>query len=1011
MTPANVEARELADELRRRIRGEVRFDDGSRALYSTDASNYRQVPIGVVIPRDADDVAETIAACRRFGAPIVPRGGGTSLAGQCCNVAVVIDMSKYMHDIVALDADAARAVVQPGVILDDLRDAAERHHLTFAPDPSTHNHCTLGGMVGNNSCGVHSLMGGNTVDNIDELEILTYDGLRMRVGRTSEEDLARIVGGGGRSGEIYAGLASLRDRYADLIRARYPRIPRRVSGYNLDQLLPENGLNVARALVGTEGTCVTVLEARARLTYSPPGRSLLVLGYPDAYAAGRGVMDILPHQPLAVEGLDDVLVEAMRQKGMHRDNLALLPEGGTWLFLEFGGDTKEDADARAREVMHALTAVPHTPNMRVFDEPSQARTAWLIRQAAPRAASRMPGQPDSYDGWEDAAVPPERLGEYLREFRSLLDRFGYRTGIYGHFGQGCIHTRIDFDLKSIEGVASFRSFVEEAADLVVRHGGSLSGEHGDGQSRGELLARMYGEELVGAFREFKSIWDPDGKMNPGKVVDPYRLDENLRLGPDYRPPALATHFQFAEDEGSFPLAMERCIGIGECRKVGSGTMCPSYMATLEEQHSTRGRARMLFEMLRTGPIKDGWQSDAVREALDLCLACKACKSECPANVDMASYKAEFLSHYYDGKRRPLTAYSLGLIHQWSRLASRVPALVNFVMQTPGLRDIAKRVAGVASDRVLPRFASETFVQRFAKRPRHAIPALVESGGSPPSLTLPLKGGGDNRPSSPTVPLTGGGESSADTVADVERAQAVVLWPDTFTNYFNPEVAEAAVEVLSAAGFAVELPPRTLCCGRPLYDYGRLDDAKAHLRAILDALQAQLERGLSVVGLEPSCIAVFRDELPNLFPNDERATRLSGRSFLLGEFISQKAPDFHPPTMLAHALVHPHCHQRSLMGTRDDAAILSKLGLDFRILDAGCCGMAGAFGFEQEHYEVSIRIGERALHPSVRAADRETLIVADGFSCREQIVHATGRRPLHLAQVIQMALRQNLASAE
>ncbi len=454
---------------------------------------------------------------------------------MCCNVAVILDMSKYMHEIVELEPSAQRATVQPGVILDDLRDAAEQHHLTFAPDPSTHNHCTLGGMIGNNSCGVHSLMGGNTVDNIDELDVLTYDSLRIRVGPTGDEELRGIVAAGGRRGDIYERLVSLRDRNAQLIRERYPRIPRRVSGFNLDQLLPENGFNVARALVGTEGTCVTVLEAKTRLVYSPPGRSLLVLGYPDAYAAGNGVVDILPHRPLAVEGLDDVLVDAMRLKGMHRQNLSLLPEGGTWLFLEFGGETKQEADNRARTVTQALGRLPRAPAMRVFDDPAQARIAWLIRQSAPRAASRMPGQRDSYDGWEDAAVPPERLGEYLRGFRGLLDRYGYRTGIYGHFGQGCIHTRIDFDFKSSDGVRTFRSFVEEAAELVVQHGGSLSGEHGDGQARGELLAKMYGDELVGAFREFKSIWDPDGKMNPGKIVDPYRLDENLRLGADYRP--------------------------------------------------------------------------------------------------------------------------------------------------------------------------------------------------------------------------------------------------------------------------------------------------------------------------------------------------------------------------------------------------------------------------------------------------------------------------------------------
>jgi FAD/FMN-containing dehydrogenase/Fe-S oxidoreductase len=981
----DAEAWDLAQELRRTLRGEVRFDKGSRAVYSTDASNYRQVPIGVVIPRDVDDLVSAVEICRRHGAPIVPRGGGTSLAGQCCNVAVVLDTSKYMREILELDPGAAKARVQPGVVLDDLRDAAERHHLTFAPDPSTHNHCTLGGMVGNNSCGVHSLMGGNTVDNIEELEILTYDGLRMRVGRTTDEDLARIVSEGGRRADIYARLVSLRDRYGDRIRRRYPRIPRRVSGYNLDQLLPENGFDVARALVGTEGTCVTVLEATAQLVPSPPGRSLLVLAYPDVYAAGQRIMEILAHAPIAVEGLDELLVDAMRQKGMHREDLALLPDGGTWLFLEFGGGSKVEADARARDAMRGLERGANPPTMRVYDDPAEAKIAWLIRQSAPRAASRIPGQPDSYDGWEDAAVPPEHLGEYLRDFRGLLDRFGYRAGIYGHFGQGCIHTRIDFDLKTAAGVASFRSFVEDAADLVVRYGGSLSGEHGDGQARGELLARMYGDELVDAFREFKAIWDPEGKMNPGKVVDSYRLDQNLRLGPDYSPPPVKTRFSFKQDDESFPLAIERCIGIGECRRIGGGTMCPSYMATLEEEHSTRGRARMLFEMLRGGPIGDGWRSEAVKAALDLCLACKACKSECPANVDMASYKAEFLSHYYEGRRRPITAYTLGLIDRWSRLAARAPGIANLLMQTPVLRDAAKAVAGIARERRIPPFAARTFVEGFAVRKRQVASSLTDSEASPPSLTLPRQGEGDR--------------------------SSVILWPDTFTNHFHPEIAHAAVEVLEAAGFEVELPPRGLCCGRPLYDYGRLDDAKRALAAILDALGPALEEGLPIVGLEPSCVAVFRDELPSLFPHDERARQLSERSFLLSELLQREAPDFTPPTLRRRALLHPHCHQRSLIGTRDDAAILDKLGLDYRILDAGCCGMAGAFGFEKEHYAVSMQIGERALLPAVREASADTPIIADGFSCREQIAQATGRQPLHMAQVIQLALREGAAAPD
>jgi len=561
----------------------------------------------------------------------------------------------------------------------------------------------------------------------------------------------------------------------------------------------------------------------------------------------------------------------------------------------------------------------------------------------------------------------------------LFDKYEYRAGIYGHFGQGCIHTRIDFDLKSAQGVRQFRSFVEEAADLVVRYGGSLSGEHGDGQARGELLPKMFGEELVAAFREFKAIWDPRGKMNPGKVVDPHRLDENLRLGADYHPARPATHFAFPEDEGSFALAMERCIGIGECRKLRGGTMCPSYMVTLEEQHSTRGRARMLFEMLRGDPITHGWRAERVKDALDLCLACKGCKSECPANVDMATYKAEFLAHYYRGRRRPRTAYTLGLIFRWSRLAARLPGLVNSLTQTPLLRDAAKAIAGIAPQRRIPVYAAEPFVDWFW-RTRPSPPALSQrERGRAGSLPLPL------------------GEGWG------EGHRKVILWPDTFNNYFHPQIARAAVEVLEAAGFRVLVPQRSLCCGRPLYDYGRLDLAKRMLGDILDTLRPYLAAGVPVVGLEPSCIAVFRDELINLFPEDDDARRLSRQSFLLGEFLHKQAPDWELPQIRRKALVHIHCHHRSIMGMSADAAVLTRLGLDVRILDSGCCGMAGAFGFEKEHYDLSMRVGERVLLPAVRNAAQDTLIIADGFSCREQIAQGTGRRALHLAEVIHMAM--------
>lgn len=960
---STIDGSALAHDLRKQVRGEVRFDPGSRALYATDGSNYRQTPIGVVIPKDGDDVVATVEIARRYGAPVLARGGGTSLAGQCCNVAVVMDLSKYMHNILELDPARRRARVQPGLVLDDLRDAAEKHHLTFGPDPSTHNHCTLGGMIGNNSCGVHSVMAGKTDDNIEELDILTYDGVRLRVGPTSEDELAQIIHAGGRRGEIYSRLRALRDTYADLIRQRFPDIPRRVSGYNLPWLLPENGFHVARALVGSECTCVTVLEATVRLVPSPPVRALLVLGYPDVYTAGDHIPDILAHQPIGLEGMDDNLVNDMKKKNLHPRDIQLLPDGGGWLLVEFGGNSKQEADARARGLIEALKKQPHPPSMKLFDDPQQEQTIWLVRRSGLGATARVPGAKDTWEGWEDSAVPPAKLGGYLRDLRKLLTGYGYACALYGHFGQGCVHTRIDFDLVTKEGIERYRSFIQDAADLVVSYGGSLSGEHGDGQSRGELLPKMFGPELIQAFREFKSIWDPDWKMNPGKVIDAYRADENLRLGVDYHPPQPRTHFQFrGDDQGSFSRATLRCVGVGECRRESVGTMCPSYRVTREEMHSTRGRAHLLFEMLRGDPLTGGWRDEHVRESLDLCLACKGCKGDCPMQVDMATYKAEFLSHYYQGRLRPRHAYAMGLIYWWARLASLMPGMTNFLTQTPVLREVVKALGGIASQRRVPVFATQTFQQWFHQRGERNV-------GKP----------------------------------------QVMLWPDTFNNHFFPEVGVAAVEVLETAGYQVILPPRSLCCGRPLYDFGMLTLAKHLLRQILTSLRPAIEDGIPVVGLEPSCVAVFRDELLNLFPNDEDAKRLSRNTYLLNEFLLTVADAYQPPRLYGKAIVHGHCHQKAILGMDADKKMLEKLGLEATFLDAGCCGMAGSFGFEDGHFEVSRNVGELALLPAVRQTPQDTLIIADGFSCREQIAQLTHRRALHTAQVLQMAIQQNQAA--
>jgi len=945
----NIDAAGLAEELRRSIRGEVRFDDGSRALYATDASNYRQVPIGVVIPRDVEDVVAAVALARKHGAPILGRGAGTSLAGQCCNVAVVLDLSKYMNGIVEMNPAARFARVQPGIVLDDLRREAERHTLTFGPDPATHAQCTLGGMIGNNSCGVHSIMSGKTVDNIDELEILTYDGIRMRAGATSDAEIASIISGGGRRGEIYAGLRSLRDRYADLIRAKFPRVPRRVSGYNLDELLPENGFHVARALVGTESTCVLVLEAKTKLVHSPPRRALVVVAYPTVYDAADDVPRVLELGPIGLEGFDDLLVRDQQHKKMNPHGIALLPPGGGWLLVEFGGDTLDEASAKARKLTESLPAV----RTRLFDNDSkEARFLWAVRESGLGATGHVPGKPLMWEGWEDAAVAPAKLGGYLRELRTLLDRYQFGGDLYGHFGDGCVHTRTNFDLTSDAGIAKFRAFLDEAADLVASYGGSFSGEHGDGQARAALLHKMFGPELIQAFREFKTLWDPDGKMNPGKVVDPYQPDENLRLGSGYAPWNPETHFQYTDDHNRMNHAVLRCVGVGRCRRLDGGTMCPSYQVTREEEHSTRGRARLLFEMFEGRVVPQSWRNEAVKESLDLCLACKGCKGDCPTQVDMATYKAEFMSHYYEGRLRPLSAYTMGLIYWWAGMASKVPGLANTLMT------LGKPFSGVAKERRLPRFAPKTFRELFAAR------ASGRAKGA--------------------------------------EGKRVVLWADTFNNHFLPETAVAAMEVLELCGYQVVIPRKRVCCGRPLYDWGFLDRAKKVLRETLDVLRPELEAGAPIIGLEPSCVSVFRDELPSLFPNDPWAMRLSRTAVTLSEFLASENVPL--PSLDRKAIVQAHCHHKAIMRFDVEEALLRKMGLDLTHPDSGCCGMAGAFGFEAKHYDLSMKLGERMILPLIREAGPETLIIANGFSCREQIEQGTNRKTMHFAEVVRLAMK-------
>ncbi|MEV5612736.1 FAD-linked oxidase C-terminal domain-containing protein [Streptomyces sp. NPDC052225] len=976
-------SRGLETALRERVDGEVRFDAGSRAAYATDASNFRRTPIGVVVPRTPEAAADAVAVAHEHGAPVLSRGGGTSLAGQCTNTAVVLDWSKYCTRIESVDADARTCVVQPGIVLDELNRRLAPTGLCFGPEPATHANCTIGGMIGNNSCGATAQRTGKVVDNIRRLEVLLHDGTRFWCGPTDDEEYARIESRGDLRASLYRRLRSLRDTYADEIRRRYPDIPRRVSGYNLDSLLPEHGFDVAGLLVGSESTLVTVLRAELDLVPVVQEQTLVVLGFPSIEAAADAVPAILPHEPIALEGVDARLVHDERLKHLNPKALDRLPQGRAFLMAQFGGATLDESDARARRMLAALDESPHDPEVAFLDDAAREAELWQVREAGLGATAHIPGRADTFEGWEDSAVAPERLGDYLRRLHALYEEFGYLSdtgpSLYGHFGQGCVHTRIPFDLYSADGVATYRRFMERAADLVVEFGGSLSGEHGDGQSRGELLPRMFGEWLVAAFGEVKAAFDPDHLMNPGKVVAPARLDEHLRLGADWAPAdPQDLHFHYPHDGGSFAEAANRCVGVGKCRQrttEGGSVMCPSYQVTGEEEHSTRGRARLLFEMLDghgDSAIKDGWRSTEVKEALDLCLACKGCKSDCPADVDMATYKAEFLAHHYEGRqwRRPRSDLAMGWLPAAAQFVghARLAPLVNTLTHTRPFDRAAAAVAGLAR-RELPLFAGQTLRQWFARHePR--------------------------------------GDGARGTV---------LLWPDTFTDAFHPHVGQAAVQVMEDAGWRVVLPGEPLCCGLTWISTGQLATAKRVVRRTVRHLAGHLRAGGLVVGLEPSCTTVFRSDAAELFPGDLDVRRLRRQTVTLAELLTEHTPGYTPPRVPDHAagaLAQVHCHQHAVLGWDADQELLRRAGVDAEHLDSGCCGLAGNFGFERGHEDVSEACAERVLLPRLREAPAGTVVLADGFSCRTQIhgLDSGGHEGVHLAELLATGLAQGTGSA-
>ncbi|MDN3265084.1 FAD-binding and (Fe-S)-binding domain-containing protein [Streptomyces sp. CSDS2] len=987
------DAAALARALREVVRGEVGFDVTARALVTMDASNYRRVPLGVVAPADADDVAAVLEVCREHGVPVVARGGGTSIAGQATGTGVVLDFTRHMTALLELDPGSRTAVVQPGLVLDRLQEAAAPHGLRFGPDPSTHSRCTLGGMIGNNSCGSHSVAWGTTADSVRELSVITARGRRLRLGQ-------------GWAGAP-DGLRELAEGELARLRTGFPDLTRRISGYALDALLPEKGADVARSFCGSEGTLGILTEAVVRLVDSPRARALAVLSYADESAAAEAAAGLLPLGPLTVEGMAADLVPAG----------AGLPRGGAWLFVETGGATAAEARARAERVVRAADVMDSL----VVTDPAAQRSLWRIREDAAGTATRMPDGSEAWPGWEDCAVPPARLGGYLREFRALLAAHGLRGTPYGHFGDGCIHVRVDFDLLTEAGVGRFRRFSEELADLVVAHGGSLSGEHGDGQARAELLPRMYGADMVALFERAKAVWDPDDLLNPGMLVRPARLDENLRFSVLPRRP-VDVAFAYPADGGDFRAAVRRCVGVAKCRTTtvsGPAVMCPSFRATGEEEHSTRGRARLLHEMLAGDLVTDGWQSAEVLGALDLCLSCKGCRSDCPVGVDMATYKAEFLHHHYAGRRRPAAHHSMGRLPEWLRWASRahLAPLLNTLAAIRPLAGLGKHLAGTAPERDIPRLAPQTFTAWWRKR----RPTAPGAGG------LPTGGAGGRPASAPTPAPTSPPTPAPTSTPPPTPGTLVVLWPDTFTEHLAPSVGRAAVRVLEAAGLRVALPPTLLpregtigdgrsrsaaalltarrarvCCGLTYVSTGQLDRARTVLRRALDLMEPVLRAGVPVVVLEPSCAAALRTDLPELLPDDPRAARLSAAVLTFAETLERHAPHWTPPAVDRPVAGQTHCHQHAVLGDSADRRLRAAAGLTGE-LSGGCCGLAGNFGFEKGHFDVSRACAEEQLLPSVRQASEGTVILADGFSCRTQLDQLADVRGRHLAEVLAQAL--------
>jgi FAD/FMN-containing dehydrogenase/Fe-S oxidoreductase len=957
---------DLERELRKVIGGDVRFDAGSRLLYSTDASMYQVEPVGVVIPRDADDVRAAIETAAKHTVAILPRGGGTSLTGQTVNHALVLDFSRYMDKVLEVNAEELWVRVQPGLVQDNLNHHVRVLGLGFGPDTSTSSRATLGGMLGNNSGGSHSIAYGLTVEHVIELTTVLADGSRAVFGEVTPDEFAAKCRAPGLEGQIYREIARIRDSYADDIRSKYPPHWRRVMGYNLNELVPEIGrrhatngkLNVARLIVGSEGTFVSVVEAKMRLIRRPKKTAVEVIHYREIQEALESSSSLLETGPYAVELTDKMILDLARNNIEQSQRMGFVHgDPGAIMIVEYAGET--DAEVRAK--IEALDARRQRERFgytaHVAYDTAEQQSIWKLRKAGLGLLLGMKGDKKPIAFVEDTAVAPQHLAEFVSRFREIFAKHDTEGAYYGHCSVGCLHIRPVIDLKTPRGLEQVKAIAEEITDLVVRFNGTISSEHGDGRARSPFLERMYGPRIMQAFRELKRAFDPDNRMNPGNIVAPAGVTDHLRYGTQYTTWEPKTLLDFSE-QGGFAASIEMCNGVGACRKTLEGTMCPSYMATKDEEHSTRGRANALRAVLSGRLPAKEFTGKRLYEVMDLCLECKGCKAECPSNVDMAKLKYEFLHHYYQANGLPLRNRLFGRIARMNRLGARMPGLVNRISNLEVSRWALEKLAGIDRRRPLPALAAQPFTDWFARR---TPPAAAPRG-------------------------------------------EVVLFNDTFTTYNVPEIGRAAVGVLEAAGYRVVLVDRK-CCGRPLISKGMLAEAREHAAWNVERLAPYARRGVPIVGLEPSCLLTLRDETVDLVRTDD-ARAVAKQTFLFEEFLVRERARGLALVFDAKgkkALLHGHCHQKALVGTAPTVAALRWAGFEVQEVDSGCCGMAGSFGFEREHYDVSVALGNRRLAPAVKAAPAETEIVAPGISCRQQIQHLAGRRAKHPAEVLHESL--------